>query len=131
MTSIEELKKQINKIQETQKPDLLLNTKEDEIIRDFEKELISNQVKVSFEILVSEIIPEHAAKVFGGSKFSRSEYKLSWKLWEKESFRLVLTNVTHNNSKLVLKTPDSFKKDIVELIPVFAQKMRDELSRNG
>ncbi|EQC43529.1 hypothetical protein [Bacteriovorax sp. Seq25_V] len=128
MSSLEELKKQMNQIIEDNKPSVVLNSKEDRRIREFETELIESGIKVEFSITVAELNPELAEHSFGGSGFKRDQYSISWKKWEGENFRLVLTNIPHNNGKLLLKTPEQFKKDAVELLDEFATKFSESFN---
>ncbi len=125
MTSLEELKKKMNQIIEENKPTVVLNTREDRIIREFEAELIESGIKVEFSLKVSDINTELADHSFGGSGFKRDQYLISWKKWEGENFRLVLTNIPHNNGKLLIKTPDQFKKDASLLLEDFALKFKE------
>lgn len=128
MNSLEELKKQMNQIIEDNKPSVVLNSKEDRIIREFEAELIESGIKVEFSITVAELNLELADHSFGGSGFKRDQYSISWRKWEGENFRLILTNIPHNNGKLLLKTPEQFKKDVVVLLEEFAEKFRDSFN---
>lgn len=129
MTDLNELKKQVQNIIETTKPTQILNSKEDRRIREVEKDLLEAEIKTEYNILISDLNNELAAMPLGESKFKRSEYLLSWKQWESTTFRLVLTNVPHKNSKILIKTPESFKKDISILLEKFLEKMQVEINK--
>ena len=72
---------------------------------------------------ILELDPQSGDTSFGGSGFKRAQYALSWKKWQDKDFRLVLTNIPHNNSKLLLMVPDEFKKDVSMLLKDFAQSL--------
>lgn len=129
MTDLNELKKQVQNIIETTKPTQILNSKEDRRIREVEKDLLEAEIKTEYNILISDLNNELAEMPLGESKFKRSEYLLSWKQWESTTFRLVLTNVPHKNSKILIKTPESFKKDISILLEKFLEKMQVEINK--
>lgn len=129
MTDLNELKKQVQGILEASKPTQILNSKEDRKIREVEKDLTEGEIKTEFSVLVSDLDMEKADLPLGESKFKRSDYSLSWQLWEKTAFRLVLTNVLHKNSKILIKTPDSFKKDITVLLEKFLEKLQNQISK--
>lgn len=129
MTDLNELKKQVQGILEASKPAQILNTKEDRKIREVEKDLTEGEIKTEFSALVSELDLDLAELPLGESKFKRSDYTLSWQSWEKAAFRLVLTNNPHKNSKILIKTPDSFKKDICVLLEKFLEKLQDHINK--
>lgn len=118
MTDIDILKGQINKIMENNKPDVIFNTKSDRLIRECEKELTSAGLKQKVSFTIDSLKPEIRDEKFGSGSFARWQYELSWQEWE-GNFRLVLKNIPHNNSKLLIKLPEDFKADTAQLIESF------------
>lgn len=131
MNKLDELRQQVQKITEENKPSVVYNSQEDRKIREFESELTEASVKTEFSLIVSEINQEVATTIFGSGTFKRDQYKLSWTKWENGEFRLVLTNIPHNNSKLVIKLPDVFKKDVVVLLENFTAKFSAVLANKS
>ena len=127
MTDVEILKSQINQIMEENKPDIIFNSKHDKIIRELERELTSSGLKQKISFTIDSLAPEKRDAKFGSGHFSRWQYELSWQEWE-GNFRMVLTNIPHKNSKLLITLPESFKEDTVELIEEFKIKLLKEIS---
>jgi hypothetical protein len=123
MNKMEELKSQMNKIMDENKPSVLLNSDADKSIRELEKEITSSGLKENFELRLSDLNQELADTKLAGGQFNYSEYSLSWRHVNEENFRLVLTNLPHKNAKVLLKTPEQFKQAVVELLPSFAEKL--------
>lgn len=130
MTDLNELRKQVQNIMDTQKPAIILNSDSDKKIREVEKELTAINLKEEFSCLVSELELSQTDVNLGGGKFKRSEYSLSWKAWEDSSFRLVLTNLPHNNSKLLIKTPEAYKNEIAEILETFLLKLNANINKS-
>jgi hypothetical protein len=128
MNKIEELKSQMNKIMEDNKPSIVLNSDSDKAIRELEKELTSSGLKENFEIRLSDLIPDRASENFAGGQFTFEQYSLSWRNVQDEQFRLVLTNLPHKNAKILIKTPTQFKDAVVDLLPIFAEKLSQKYS---
>ncbi len=128
MNKLTDLQNQISKIMDDNKPTIILNDKADRAIRELEKELTQASFKEDFSLLISQLDEERATESFGGSGFTREQYSIGWKCIEGDNFRLVLTNIPHNNSKILIKTPSQFKEDIQSLLPIFAQKIIQKYS---
>lgn len=125
MAQLEDLKNQINKIMQENKPDVVYNSKADKKIREVEQELYAAEVKKPFRMSIAELAPELATAPFGGSGFKRTDYALSWQQDPKGAYRLVLTNLPHNNSKVLMTTPEQFKNDITPLLPQFLARFSE------
>ncbi len=122
MNDVEILKAQINQIMEENKPNVIFDSKYDRLIRECEKELTSSGLRSKVAYSLDSLIPEKRNAKFGGGQFERWQYELSWQDWE-GNFRLVLRNIPHNNSKLLLTLPDNFKEDSIELLEHFKQNL--------
>ncbi|MFG1494019.1 hypothetical protein ACRXCV_01735 [Halobacteriovorax sp. GFR7] len=127
MNDLEILKGQINQIMETNKPNVVFDSKHDRLIRDCEKELTSAGLKQKVSYTIDALMPEKRDSKFGGGQFSRWQYELSWQDWE-GNFRLVLRNIPHNNSKLLIKLPEDFKVDTAELLESFKSNILKTIS---
>lgn len=119
MAQLDELKNQMNKIMEENKPRVVYNSPEDRRIREVESELYKAEVKVPFSVTVGELAPELAQQPLAGGTFKRSEYGLSWQEDSKGDYRLILTNLPHKNAKVLITLPDHFKKEILPLLDEF------------
>ncbi len=127
MTQLDELKNQMNKIIEENKPRVVYNSSEDRRIREVETELYKAEVKIPFRVTVGELAPECAELPLAGGSFKRREYALSWQEDNKGDYRLTLTNLPHNNSKVLITAPDAFKKEILPLLDQFLSRFSESL----
>ncbi|AYF43122.1 hypothetical protein BALOs_0101 [Halobacteriovorax sp. BALOs_7] len=115
---MEILRGQINQIIEENKPEVIFDAKYDRVIRECEKELTASGLKQKVSYTIDSLDPQKREQKFGSGQFARWQYELSWQDWE-GSFRLVLRNIPHDNSKLLIKLPEDFKIDTAELIDAF------------
>ena len=115
---------------EDNKPSVVLNSRADKEIRDIEYQLTQADVQTPFFIKLSDLSPEEATKPFGSGTFSREEYALSWSKDPSGKFRLILTNIPHKNSKLLIKTPDQFKDDALPMLNAFIEKFSEKFNSN-
>lgn len=128
-TNLDAIKNQINQIMEENKPSVVFNSKEDREIRELEQQITSSNLKEEFSVLISDLDEEKKDSPFGGSGFKRDQYALGWRHWGDGTFRLTLTNIPHKNSKVLIKTPESFKKDICPLLPTFTQLLSNKYKK--
>lgn len=128
MTDVEILKSQINQIMEDNKPNIIFNTKCDRAIRECEKELTSSGLKQKITCTIDSLEPEKRNEKFGGGQFERWQYELSWQDWE-GNYRLVLRNIPHDHSKLLITLPDAFKEDTAQLIAAFKENLIKQISK--
>lgn len=119
MTQLDELKNQMNKIMEENKPAVVYNSPEDRRIREIESQLYQAEIKVPFKMPLRELVPELAEQALGGGNFKHRDYALSWQEDNKGSYRLTLTNLPHNHSKVLITVPEPIKKDVMPLLDGF------------
>jgi signal recognition particle GTPase len=125
MDKFANLKNEINKIMEENKPTVIYNSDVDRAIRELEKFLLSGDVKKDIHFNLAELMPEKAEESFANGQFKYREYQLSW-MNAQDSFRLVLTNIPHKNSKVVIKIPDGYKECLREPMERFYKKITDK-----
>lgn len=131
MTQLDELKNQMNKIMQENKPSVVYNSQEDRRIREIETELYRAEIKVPFKMTLGELVPELAEEAFAGGSFKHREYALSWEEDSKGDYRLTLTNLPHNHSKVLITTPEPFKKDILPLLDGFLMNFHAVLPKDS
>jgi len=129
MNRLDELKNKMNKIMEENKPSVVYNSVEDQKIRDLESDLYRAQMKIPFKISLDELVPQLAEQLLGGGNFKYREYALSWQEDSTDSFRLTLTNLPHNHSKILITAPELIKKDILPLLESFLVTFHNFLAK--
>ncbi|MDD0854654.1 hypothetical protein HBN50_16190 [Halobacteriovorax sp. GB3] len=127
----DQLQNMMNEIMEKEAPKKAIKSKAAREILNIERELRDSGVAAEFDVLISELIPEKANDKFGNGGFPRDKYSLSWKVLENGPFRLFLTNVQYNNSKLLIECPESFQDDTFKylnrFVTMMAQSFNDKL----
>ena len=95
-------------------------------IRYYQNELRQNQVKTPFVARLSDLTPTEANIAVGIHGHSRSDYQLQWSDHQ-GSFSFVLHNIKANKQKQLTECPVEILKDMVQLIPIFIEKMATHL----
>lgn len=97
-------------------------------IRFYQNELRQSQVKANFSARLSDLTPELAAATIGIHGHTRSDYQLQW-LESQGIYAFVLQNIKANKQKLLTDCPVEILKDMVQLLPLFIEKMAAHLQR--
>jgi hypothetical protein len=88
----------------------------------FEEDLRASEVKLAFNVLLSDLDPENADAVFGPHNYTRRQYSLDWNIYNNK-FHILLTNVTANKSKLLKDCSEELQQMSKSLFPIFIEKM--------
>ncbi len=130
--NLEELKKQVNKVMEENKPTVIYNSESDKVIRETEKQLTSAGLKQEFSVNLAMIFDEGLEEsMLADGKFKLSEYQLIWGSTGDENFRLILKNIPYNNPKILLSLPEQHKNSIAPKIDNFLYLLKNHFQNKS
>lgn len=127
MNNNQDLMNQINSIMKENKPSVAKGSKADREISYFESELLSNSILYPFFQTIAELAPECENEKLGSGSFTRKEYSLGWNKYNNDKFRLTLTNIPHNNVKLLCECPIEFKEELYRFLPRFVESIAEKI----
>lgn len=127
MNKLDQLRNDINKVMEENKPKVVYNKPWDKLIRECELELTSLEYKMPFTINLNQLTQNGDNPLLCGGKFKESEYNLEWNKDINDNFRLILKNLPYNNPKILISLPDTYKEFVSMYLKSFFEKLSDSL----
>lgn len=121
MNKLDQLRNDINKVIEENKPKVVYNKPWDKVIRECELELTKLELKTSFEINLNVVTKNEDNPLLCSGKFKENEYSLQWNTDKDGNYRLILKNIPYNNPKILITLPDSYKEYISNYLKQFIE----------
>ena len=119
MNKLDQLRNDINKVMEENKPKIVYNQPWDKAIRECELELTNLEVKISFDVNLNVLTKNVDNPLLCQGKFKESEYSLQWNTDKEGNYRLILKNIPYNNPKVLITLPDNYKEYVSNFLTQF------------
>ena len=122
MNKLDQLRNDISKVMEENKPTVAYNQPWDKAIRECELELTSLELKKPFEVNLNLLTANDENPLLCGGKFKENEYSVQWNKDTSGNFRLILRNIPYNNPKVLISLPDNYKEFVSAYLNSFLEK---------